>query len=144
MKVYIAGPMAGYPEFNYPAFNRVEDALLRAGESVVNPAKLDGHDSLGDGLDPEGGTGVTAKLRAEFLKRDFAHLATCDAIAMLPGWEYSTGANAELLMARIMDLSVFVVYDDGGRPPIFWHAPTLSPLWTSVREHVTQLDGERR
>jgi hypothetical protein len=38
-RVYLAGPMTGLPEFNYPAFN-AEAARLRAlGYQVENPAE---------------------------------------------------------------------------------------------------------
>ena len=41
MKVYIAGPMSGIPEWNFPAFYQVEEALLALGLETVNPAALD-------------------------------------------------------------------------------------------------------
>ena len=44
-KVYIAGPMSGYEEFNFPAFNKAEELLRKSYgyEHVVNPAKLHPH-----------------------------------------------------------------------------------------------------
>ena len=35
---YIAGPMTGYEEFNYPAFYRMEDQLALMGHGSINPA----------------------------------------------------------------------------------------------------------
>lgn len=32
MKIYIAGPMSGFPEFNYPTFHAVASALELTGE----------------------------------------------------------------------------------------------------------------
>ncbi|ECE8819412.1 DUF4406 domain-containing protein, partial [Salmonella enterica subsp. enterica serovar Reading] len=40
MKVYIAGPMTGYENFNREAFHRAEKALKREGHTVLNPAVL--------------------------------------------------------------------------------------------------------
>ena len=39
MIVYIAGPMTGLPDLNYPAFNAAEEALTAAGHAVLNPAR---------------------------------------------------------------------------------------------------------
>lgn len=40
MKIYIAGPMTGYENFNRDAFNKEADRLSRHGHSVLNPATL--------------------------------------------------------------------------------------------------------
>ena len=40
--VYIAGPMTGIPEFNYPLFNATAKALRATGVEVRNPAENDG------------------------------------------------------------------------------------------------------
>lgn len=37
-RVYVAGPMTGIPDFNYPAFNAVADQLRAQGYEVENPA----------------------------------------------------------------------------------------------------------
>ena len=39
--IYVAGPMRGYEEFNYPAFYEAERILESIGWDVVNPAKMD-------------------------------------------------------------------------------------------------------
>ena len=40
MRIYVAGPMTGHPQLNFPAFH-TEAARLRAlGYEVVNPAEL--------------------------------------------------------------------------------------------------------
>ena len=38
--IYISGPMRGFPDFNYPKFNAVEEELTRNGWHVDNPAKI--------------------------------------------------------------------------------------------------------
>ena len=133
-KFYIAGPMAGIPNFNYDTFNSVEYMLMTDGYGTVNPAALDMVDG---GLEHSGdlktGKGVTDLNRAAFLQRDFAELALCDGIVLLPGWSQSTGANCELLASQIMGLDVWV-WDEKYLVPEA--APRLMPLMGLVRDHV--------
>lgn len=42
MKVYLSGPMTGYPNFNFPAFNERAAEWRREGWDVFNPAETDG------------------------------------------------------------------------------------------------------
>lgn len=106
MRVYIAGPMAGLPEYNFPAFHKAEESLSAMGYGVVNPARLDEAEGLAHLKAPHE---YGAFRRAAFLHRDFEHLLQCDAIALLPGWEASKGANAELAVARIVNMGVWII-----------------------------------
>lgn len=91
MKIYIAGPMSGLPELNFPAFH-AEAARLRAlGYEVVNPAEINS--------DPN--AGWLACMRA-----DIRELVTCDAVALLSGWSKSRGANIEYDLAVRLGLVV--------------------------------------
>lgn len=101
MRIYLAGPMRGYPAFNWPAFDRAAGALRRAGYEVVNPAELD----RVDGLHPT--TVVSHDLAHSLLKRDLAILAMCTAIALLPGWERSEGATREFEESRRLGLPAY-------------------------------------
>ena len=42
--IYIAGPMRGVEEYNYPAFDRQAAALEKQGWQVINPAEMDRDD----------------------------------------------------------------------------------------------------
>ncbi|EPA8614733.1 TPA: DUF4406 domain-containing protein [Escherichia coli] len=90
MKIYIAGPMTGYENFNRDAFNKEADRLSRHGHSVLNPATL-----------PNGLT------QREYMDICFAMLRCADAILMLPGWKASAGATAEYHYANKMEMPVF-------------------------------------
>ena len=48
MKIYIAGPMSGYEDLNYPAFAQTAAVLRNAGHEVVSPAEL--NPDSGDGV----------------------------------------------------------------------------------------------
>ncbi|ENM6975340.1 DUF4406 domain-containing protein, partial [Escherichia coli] len=40
VRIYIAGPMTGYENFNREAFHKAEEALKREGHTVLNPSVL--------------------------------------------------------------------------------------------------------
>ncbi|MDR5825850.1 DUF4406 domain-containing protein [Caballeronia sp. LZ043] len=107
MKVYIAGPMSGYPGLNFAAFH-AEAARLRAlGFEVVSPAEVD------VGPNP---TWLTA------MRADIKVLVECDGIALLPGWEQSKGAQVEHAIARGLGMRVFqarhIIGLAGGEIPV--------------------------
>ncbi|MDR5761938.1 DUF4406 domain-containing protein [Caballeronia sp. LZ035] len=93
MKLYIAGPMSGYPELNFPAFHAEAARLRGFGFEIVSPAEIN--------VDPS--AGWLACMRA-----DIKELVECDGIALLPGWQASAGANVEHSLARGLGLRVFV------------------------------------
>lgn len=92
--IYIAGPMRGYPRYNFDAFMEAEARLKEQGWHVLNPAAVD----LAEGFDPDTAV-VTPEMMAVFIKRDLDMLQQADAIALLPGFEKSKGAMAEMALA---------------------------------------------
>lgn len=92
MRWYIAGPMTGYPDLNFPAFNAKAAELRAKGYEVENPAEIN--------ADP------TAEW-VECMRADIARLVTCEVIVMLPGWKNSRGATLEHHIAQA--LGMFVV-----------------------------------
>ena len=113
MKIYVAGPMRGVPEFNFPAFHAAAAALRALGHEVFSPAE---RDNERHGVDISKGnlTGdedLAAKdygfdLRVA-LGEDLAYIcAHADTIAMLPGWQNSKGAQAEYATAIALGLAV--------------------------------------
>lgn len=92
--VYIAGPMRGMPERNYPAFHEAEARLVELGHEVINPARIE-----------DEWTGVDW---AGCLRRDIALIVTrCSMVAALPGWQRSKGASLEVHVARELGMRVF-------------------------------------
>jgi hypothetical protein len=97
-RVYIAGPMQGFPQFNFPAFYAAADALRAAGYDVVSPAELDDKEDEGQAMaSPDGVLREGQKTWGDYLARDVKILADqgIEGIVFLPGWEKSKGAKLE-------------------------------------------------
>jgi len=92
--------MSGLPDLNFPAFNAEADRLRALGFQVVNPADLS----------VEGASWV------QCMRVDLAALLTCDAVAMLPGWEHSKGATLEFVIATELDMPVHLAANIGREP----------------------------
>ncbi len=91
---YIAGPMTGQPQWNFPAFDAAKPIVKAKGYEPISPADLDraaGFDETCDKADDE--------FVREALKRDMNALLDCDLIVLLPGWRNSKGARAEYRLA---------------------------------------------
>ncbi|KQT75382.1 DUF4406 domain-containing protein [Microbacterium sp. Leaf436] len=90
-RIYVAGPMTGLPELNYPAFRAAASELRAHGFDVedpsenVNPTPDDYHGWLRAGL---------------------AQLITCDGVALLPEWEKSGGARLEATVGATLGMRV--------------------------------------
>jgi hypothetical protein len=95
VKIYLSGPMKGYPQSNYPLFNRVAAELRIAGHDVYNPAEF-----------PHDGPFETFPLRRAFADYCRFICEEADAIVLLPGWEKSLGVSAELALAKNCKLDV--------------------------------------
>ena len=100
--VYLAGPMRGIPRFNFPAFDEAA-ALLRArGFTVISPAEMDRIIDGAQGIDTENHADVHNPPLpfSHYMQRDLPEVCRCDAVAVLPGWEQSSGATLEVMVAR--------------------------------------------
>ena len=112
---YIAGPMRGIPEYNYPAFFAAQKALERRGWFVYNPAAMDiavDADDYADFSITDQKLHDTAANARRFARRDTNVLLyklraeNGDAIILLPAYENSAGATAELAIARWVFLKI--------------------------------------
>lgn len=110
MKVYIAGPMSGLPECNFPAFDKAAEMLAQCGHLVFNPAQMD----RDIGFDPTRAE-VTGAFVRDAMLRDLTAICKSEAIAMLPGWEKSSGARIEWMLAVYLGLEIIYMgeEDDG-------------------------------
>lgn len=85
LRCYIAGPMTGLPDLNFPAFHAAAARLRDAGIDAVSPAEI---------CPDQTATG------GECMRADIRELVTCDAIVLLDGWGLSRGASLEFLIAQ--------------------------------------------
>ncbi len=113
MKVYIAGPMRGYPDFNFPAFHAAAKFVRSLGYEAISPAEHDletwpnleqwpGYAAGDTDLCPE----FDFKLAIGW---DLDQVANADAILMLGGWEASSGARLEHHVALATGSRVFTL-----------------------------------
>jgi hypothetical protein len=96
-RIYIAGPMTGLPDFNYPAFNAAAAAWREAGWTVINPA--------------EAFDGDKGKPYTEYVRHDLRALRVVDAIAMLPGWDGPNARGSVWERFIVTDLFGMPAYD---------------------------------
>lgn len=104
--VYLAGPMQGIPEFNFPRFNAVAWCMRQDGHRVFNPAERDIERAGGVDISKGNVAGVISEeTKKHFSLREALADDTnficleADTIALLPGWEKSSGAQAEHRLA---------------------------------------------
>ncbi len=99
--LYVSGPMTGFPDFNRPAFNEARDYLQAKGFSVIIPGDDETY-SISERLVWK----VEEKQLNAYMFRDFLHILTANAVAVLPGWTESTGSRAEVLVAQRIGIPV--------------------------------------
>lgn len=98
MKLYLFGPMRGYPNANAPAFKEAREKLRDMKHEVFCPSEFT------DRLRSEGGN---TALR-EVFKWDMAYiLGEAEGLVGLPGWSMSKGSLAEVHLAWAIGLPVY-------------------------------------
>lgn len=92
-RVYLAGPMTGLPDHNFPAFHAAAAVLRARGHDVVNPAEVNA-------------ANVGKWTWEQFMRVDIGLLVTCDSVVLLPGWKASKGATLEHQIAAALGMPV--------------------------------------
>jgi hypothetical protein len=85
--------MKGYPQSNYPLFHEVTSWLRQAGHTVYNPAEFTHEEEI-------------FPIRKAFASYCKFICEEAEAIVLLPGYEKSLGAGAELALAKNCKLEI--------------------------------------
>jgi len=114
MKIYVAGPMTGRKDLNYPEFFRVAKELRALGHEVINPAENNGA-TLEEAL-----TNVVSYEEdwETYLRKDIKGLVDSDAICMLPDWQTSRGALLEHHIAYSLGIPVYIFREGKLQPRV--------------------------
>lgn len=100
---YLAGPMSGYEEYNYPAFEKAAVELRESGVKILSPHEIPwprGHEKM----QPSALWGIMMEETAKLILE-------CNGIILLKGWPSSRGAGIELRLFLDKDQPVFY-YDN--------------------------------
>jgi ferric-dicitrate binding protein FerR (iron transport regulator) len=97
MKLYLSGPMTGYPDYNRPAFHATAAYLRMLGYEVESPAELEGDDSAP---------------WETWMRKALALMLTCEAVVFLPGWRDSRGAWLEYQVATQLGMQRYAFVRD--------------------------------
>lgn len=117
MKVYIAGPMSGQEDWNFPAFFEAEKQLTELGHEAINPAHNDG-ETVEEALTSAGSPERPNHSWAYYMRRDLPNVLTADAVCVLPGWQSSKGASLEVEVAQALGIPLLILRDGVLKPRV--------------------------
>lgn len=113
MMIYLAGPIRGVPQLNWPAFKAAAERLKADGHGVYSPlhqiVSLVGEEAV---LANETGNEdqilkEARRSRRKAFEQNLSWICTVvGAVVVLPGWERSMGALAEVAVAEALGLPV--------------------------------------
>lgn len=109
--LYLAGPMTGIRQFNFPAFVVAKRQLQAVGVTVVSPVDSDDpavqeaawRSHTGDPADLPPGVGSDPVATAV---KNVEDIGRCDGLALLPDWQLSKGTRMEIAVAHRFGIEV--------------------------------------
>lgn len=109
---YVTGPMRGVPQYNFPLFDEVAERARKAGYSVISPAEMDRESGIDPMVDPQSVDRAwkgNPELLQTIIQRDCEVILGLekhrgDGLILLPGWDKSVGARAEIALALWLGL----------------------------------------
>lgn len=93
-KLFISGPMTGYPDDNKAAFAEAADQLRARGYTVHSAHEVEDGDDWG---------------WADYMRANLPALLKAEGLALLSGWEEGKGACVEVEIAKKLEMHIFDV-----------------------------------
>lgn len=103
-KIFIAGPMRGYSNYNFDKFDRIEKLLKDNGIDCVNPGRISRKFKEVEVNNDINVYNEMVRLQQEAQK-------TCNAILLLDGWQWSEGVKLEVKTAAENDFQFLLEKD---------------------------------
>jgi hypothetical protein len=134
VKLYIAGPMRGKPNWNFDEFNTVAQRLRAMGHQVFNPAEIAQAWGYCEGKQD----GECRDHLKHVLIGDMACILACDGIVLLDGWRESRGSTVEVSMGQFLGLQFYRYSSTHSR--LRDYEPPKLP-WKSLQELALIIDS---
>jgi len=129
IRFYVAGPMRGMEDNNFPAFDDARDYLRSLGHEVISPACMDRN--LGMNWE---GPGDDKTLYLAYA-RDTAAVQVVDAMVVLPTFHRSKGVAFEVASANFLNIPTFLYYP-------FRDTMCLHPATIDIKMAITHVGME--
>lgn len=108
-RIYISGPMGGYPDLNEPAFRAAAAVIAWRGDEPIVPHDIPPHEHEGPCPQLYGDAAPGRHDSGCHLRADIAVMMTCDRVYRLSGWPSSQGARVESAVAELVGIRLMPV-----------------------------------
>lgn len=103
-RIFIAGPMRGYENYNFKKFDHIEELLRQLGFDVVNPARISRKFK-----ESEVNSDIAVYNKMVDMQQDAER--TCNTILLLDGWQWSEGVKLEVRTASELGMQFLLESD---------------------------------
>ena len=103
-RIFIAGPMRGYENYNFKKFDHIEELLRQLGFDIVNPARISRKFK-----ESEVNSDISVYNKMIDMQQDAER--TCNAILLLDGWQWSEGVKLEVKTASELGMQFLLESD---------------------------------
>lgn len=106
-RVYVSGPITGYPNLNEHAFREAAGLLCARGDDPLIPHDMQPHSHAGKCPEVYGDRTVGDHDGGCYLRADLvAMLEQADVVYRLRGWSQSRGARVECALASLLGIPI--------------------------------------
>ena len=103
-RIFIAGPMRGYENYNFKKFDHIEELLRQLGFDIVNPARISRKFK-----ESEVNSDIAVYNKMVDMQQDAER--TCNTILLLDGWQWSEGVKLEVRTASELGMQFLLESD---------------------------------